>query len=100
MSRTIFIVRCGALDTSGATKYGEAGHLFDRNPSLHAPTRFRERLYVRLSEVEYDPESDYLVISGPLAHITLAVAHITRRFGAIKLLIFNAQDSSYFPLAV
>jgi len=52
-------------------------------------------LITGLERAGYDPEEDFLCMTGHALAVTLLVAAATQRFPKVKLLLFDAASSEY-----
>lgn len=89
----VFVLEPTMHDASGASQFGEITMVFEHQRD-HPPTfsqGFRISLMKRLHELSFDPDEDYLVITGQLVALTIAIAAMVAKYGAIRTLCFNAH---------
>ncbi len=81
-------------DYSAAKKYGPLVPLTEGPVSPFATDRLLERVHERLAA--FGPE-DYLLVSGHLLMNGVVIGYLARRFGWLRLLVFNGRTREYVP---
>ena len=85
------------IDISTAAAHGEIVFLFNRGdgkPNIF-DDRFQDVIDKRLTEIRYNPDIDYIVISGQMIAIVTMVGLLTAAYGEIRVLVFSAGDRKY-----
>lgn len=103
MSRA-FIVEQPRLDVSGAERFGKLSVLFRAGryrPSVWEPA-FAQAIVGRLREERFDPESDYIVLTGQQLLLVGLVAAVVAAYGKFTALAFNAHGNvrDYEPITM
>lgn len=94
MSRS-FLVEETTLDVSGAKQHGRLVLLFPPGryrPSVWEPT-FAQAAISRLEAEGFDPEHDFIVLTGQQLTLVALVAAVVARYGKFRALAFNAHGS-------
>ena len=94
MNPRAFLLEDTAHDVTGATSYGTIQTLFTSNvkrPSIWTDA-YSDAILARLREVQFDPDKDFIIISGPLIGLTILAAAISYEYGSFRGLAFNAHD--------
>lgn len=95
MPRVILVERNERYDVSSATTFGEILYLCDRpvNPfnTVGAVELFQERLV----QMEYDPEVDYLCMTGQSLTVAMLLGVAVKLYGRVRLLMFHAREREY-----
>lgn len=99
-----FVIEDTTLDVSRAGDFGDVTVLFKRGyprPSLWESS-YADVLVARLKEMTYDPDEDYIVLSGQMMALVVSVAAIVAAYGKFKALAFNAHNSvrDYEPITM
>jgi len=82
------------FDVSGAKKFGEVVHLLDfANP--FNTTSVAEKLVESLEENNFNPEKDYLCMTGSPLVLAILLAVAFEKYGTIRMLMFDAKESNY-----
>lgn len=99
-----FLLEETDLDTTGASAFGNVEVLFTQavyRPSIWSD-EFAERVLERLKEVRFDPEHDYIVLTGQVVPLVKATTAIIEAYGYCKALAFDTRDRSrrYEPVSL
>ena len=99
MTARVFQVReSNRFDVTPAEEYGELSVLLKSSDcSPFNPDRFGRGLRDRLDQVEYDPNRDYIILSGDMLDLIFTIGFLKSEYEHVKVLIFNARDNAYFP---
>lgn len=85
-------------DWSDARRYGRPVFMTEgRGISLDGSgiDAARARMEEQLAAFRFDPEIDFVVLSGPILHLCILVALVARMHCAFRVLIFDANTSRY-----
>ena len=83
-------------DLSSAESYGNLWFIFDRPPSPFRVDDLVSGVLQRLSEIDYDPEEDFIVLTGPPDRLATLMGTICSHYdGPFKILIFDATTHKY-----
>ena len=89
----VYVLNKGYHNYAEAGKYGKSVfvtegpvHVFKVDALLHT---------LKTSLVNYCPETDYLLLSGPVILSVLSVSVLLKRFESINLLLFDAKNQNY-----
>jgi hypothetical protein len=96
MPRSFVLEPCKP-DVSAAEKYGKVTYVFGpeyRRCSIWDDA-FPATVMLRLRELGYNPEEDYLVIAGHVVPLVQAVVTCIVEWGHINVLFFSATDRDY-----
>jgi len=89
----VYIVNEGGHDYSAASSFGELKILTKGNLPVFSLDRIRERIKRGLKQ--FDPEKDFILLSGSLVPNVITVSLLVKKFGQIKILIFDAKKGNY-----
>jgi hypothetical protein len=96
---TVHVVNWNAgHDYQPAERYGELVKLTEGQVSIFATDRLLERLARGL--VAFDPQQDYLLLSGNMVVNALALMLLAWRFPRLRLLVFDNRRDVYVPRTV
>lgn len=101
MPSVIFLEK-PAVALANAWSFGEVKVLYPTNkqrPSFFDPV-YALDLLERLEEIEYNPEIDYIAVTGSIAQIVISTLHLMVHCGTINLLVFNAARQCYVSVKV
>ncbi|UOF80080.1 hypothetical protein [Caudoviricetes sp.] len=99
--KRVFVVTTNTkVDLEPARKKGSVIVLFDRSAGVDLgspfdPEKICKSIRKRLSDLKYDPSKDLVAIYGSFVYMTCLAGVLATDHGQIKVLIFNAADSSY-----
>lgn len=96
MSRVIAIEPCN-FDLTPAMVFGEVVFLFERTGERTSiwSEDFSSCVLDKLEEINYDPDIDFIVVSGAIVTLSLAIAVIAADYGVIKLLLYHSAEAGY-----
>ena len=86
------------LDTSGAAEFGDIVLIFgpeDRRCSIFDAAEFGNQVLVRLDEMQFNPEHDWLCVAGSMVTTVLVTAAALARYRRLRLLLYNATLGHY-----
>lgn len=95
MARAFFIVEPSGVSTEAAEKFGERVFLFTEFVNPFSVEKLMRETKERLELAEYDPDTDYIVLTGPCIHVSLFVGLVLLEWSRAKLLLFDAPNSDY-----
>lgn len=89
----------GRFNTEGAIAFGQVRHAsMPDGRSFFNTDAIMEWLGELLSE--FDPDTDFIAMTGQNVVVALAVAHVMADFGRVRLLLFDARTSKYVERTV
>lgn len=95
MSRVIFLSRTDK-DVSSAEDFGELVFLLNRVPNPFQITELIEEVVHRLDEIQFEPATDFIAMTGPPERLAVMFGVIANLFNVpLKMLIYDAQVSAY-----
>lgn len=96
-ARVFFLSNSTRFDTSSAEDYGIREWLFDREPNPFQTEAFRQEVTDRLVEVEFDPEIDFIALTGGSLQIALLLGFVMQayKYDEISVLLFDARIGKY-----
>lgn len=86
------------LNFQSAEQFGETVYLFnegDRRSSVFDSENYADDIAEALSRKEFNPNKDYICITGSIIPVTLVVATMIHLYGRVNALFFRANESSY-----
>ncbi len=84
-------------DVAAAATYGEVTYLYrtgEERPSLF-DERIRGSILMKLLDMGYDPDEDYIAATGSVAKVALMLGVAACRFEHTSILNFDARDRVY-----
>jgi hypothetical protein len=94
--RTVFLEPVAAnLDTSSARRFGLPIILFPDGLIEPIDSGFRAKVIDKLDAIGYNPETDYLVISGRLSKVCLAWATVADTYEGVAYLVYSERTKGY-----
>ena len=96
--RKCFVLGASKFDVSSAEKFGAVTHLDDRSmpPVFHKTLAAAWRK--RLEDEGYEPQQDFLILTGNLIVLTMVVAELVAVYGDTPVLAYCASTREYVPL--
>lgn len=95
--RRAFILEPTDYDTTAASRHGSIVRLFrsytEHMPATHA--EFAEDVTMKLRAYLFDPEVDYLVVTGRLHSMVGMVAAAIGEYGPVNVLLFDNDEKDY-----
>jgi hypothetical protein len=82
-------------DVSAAKPYGEIVHLLKRPMSPFNTTAIVEEFRAALEEHQFDPDVDYVCMTGSSLVVALLLATLSAEYERLHLLMFEATTSAY-----
>jgi hypothetical protein len=95
-SRVFFPARNDRYGTQPSLKFGTTVFLQDRR--IISPFRTQElidELYKRLLEERFDPDIDYVGLTGGHIMVSILLALVLSKYGRAKMLMWDASNSEY-----
>jgi hypothetical protein len=101
MNNRAFMVHPGRDDVSRAERFAEVRYLFrsdERRPSIWSD-EFQIEIVSRLEEFGYCPDSDYLLVTGHLATVTMFIGAVTGAWPDRRplALFYDKAQEDYVP---
>lgn len=99
MAATVFAMNYAGHNMTDAERFGRIVKLTTGNVDIFETDRLTFQLCEDLTENEYDPETDHLLLSGSPVITAIVVGLITRMYNpdVINLLLWRADDKLYVP---
>jgi hypothetical protein len=94
-----FLIEPTKVDTAQAEQFGEVVTLFPdgcRRSSIWSED-FASDVCHRLASAKFAPNRDYIIASGPMATVLIAILHVSDAWQPLRLLIWDAAAQSYQP---
>ncbi len=86
------------FDLTKARSFGNVVTLFETTRGkVFDVEQYARLLLGHLEAQQYDSKSDYLVMTGGLLPVGIALAVLTARFRQVKLLVWNTTRGEYVP---
>ncbi len=103
MSRA-FVLEQTIQSTRKAEKFGHVVLLYERmqdypNP-LRRPQDFQSILVCRLANEGFDPDEDFIVVTGRMTAVVILVAAVVAAFGSARLLLYEMDRGEYVEVPV
>ena len=99
MSKVFIIERPrNNIDVSDARKFGDIVYVFDhddRRCGVWQITLFGQTILRRLESLGFDPESDYVCVTGAMVTVLIAIVAVAQRYDEFNALLFNAVNNCY-----
>ena len=85
------------FDIKGIDAYGESVYLFDDIPRRPLKDQLLEcQIIDRLEGLGFDPESDFVVLSGAQLSVLILATTIVSYYGPVRMLAFDSVTQEYF----
>lgn len=95
-SRVFFASRNQRFDVTAAEPFGEIVYLFERDrPSPLRTQKVYDGILERMLSNDFDPNLDYIVLTGPNVYVAVLLAVAVAEFGGTKMLVFDAPNDRY-----
>lgn len=81
-----------------AERFGPVVCMFDEDgtrPSIWRTDALRKAICERLAELKYNPENDYIILTGQVILLTYFVSVVANEFGTYRALAYSAPDRGY-----
>lgn len=97
MTRAFAIQFNSRFNLKPAEKFGEVTYLYtDKVPPIVTPQVVVEEVIERLEHFSFDPDKDFVVLSGSTVNVVLFVAAAILAYEKIKLLIYDPKRNVYY----
>ena len=86
------------IDVSDAQKFGDIVYVFDyddRRCGVWQHVLFGQTILQRLESLGFDPESDYVCVTGAMVTVTIAIITIAQYYDEFNTLLFNSVNNCY-----
>lgn len=93
MMATVWIPKSAGHNFSAAGRFGNVRFIFSSSDSHFNPDLIEWRALSVLDE--FDPDSDYLLFSGPALLNAIVFHKLVEKHGTIKLLLFHSRENKY-----
>lgn len=94
----VFVLEPVKQRLDDAKRFGQLSYIFPRDAaraSIWDSDELANEILDILRRAEYDPQADYIVVTGHQIPLSIAVAAITAEYGEFQVLFFNATDHCY-----
>jgi hypothetical protein len=98
----VLILEPTIQDVGPASEHGEPVMLFSHqraHPPVFSPG-FHHAVMRRLEELEYDPESDLVVLTGATVAVAVLVAAIASSRGHLRVLVWDVKAGRYVEMSL
>ena len=95
VSPRCFLLEPTNFAVSTCEAFGELILLFDSQGSFWCIENFREHLLSRLKSLEYDPRTDFFLLTGRPTVLAIASAIIVQEYNGMKILVFSGSEKTY-----
>jgi len=96
--RAFIAAHSDRFDTARVADHAEVHYLFgpgESRPGALKLAKVYDQLCTRLQEREFDPESDFAVMTGPAIYVAAFMTAVIDLYGEGKFLCFHAGDETY-----
>lgn len=86
------------IDVSDARKFGDIVYVFnhdDRRCGVWQITLFGQTILKRLEFLKFNPETDYVCVTGAMLTVSIAIIVIAQCYDEFNTLLFNSVDNCY-----
>lgn len=99
MNSRVFVLEPTEFDITVASEWGEVVYLYQHHSRRPAPTTggFPRSVLLRMSELQFDPSTDLVVLSGQMIALVVLTATLVAEYGSIKCLRFSSTSDRYVP---
>lgn len=97
-----FMVGETKKDVSSASSFGTLTRIFGSKavvPSIWS-AGFQTVLLNELRNIDFDPAIDFIVVSGEMVAVSVALAAIAAEYGGVSLLCYDARSRNYTKVTV
>lgn len=94
-SKVFFVQGNMRFSTDLAKKFGEVHFFMERGHSPFNTKQVIDELTHRLSADDFDPELDYVALTGPSIAVSLMMLVLGSLYPRIQVLIFDARYEEY-----
>lgn len=97
MQPRVFVLQPGNKDFSGASRYGELVHVYDKNesrPSIWDSEYVSEALD-RLADAQYHPHVDFVLLAGHMVPTVLFCCALCNAYPAPQALCYDIVSGNY-----
>jgi hypothetical protein len=99
-----FLLEETDLDVTSASAFGAIEVLFSSNvprPSIWSDD-FEDRVLERLIEVRFNPDRDFIILTGQVVPLVRATTVVSEAYGHFKVLAFDTRDRArrYEPISL
>ena len=96
-SRVVFVHPNRRFNVEDARSFGRLVFLFENQRGIDHmnPGMVLRRLQEALDREDFDPENDFVAVTGSSVLLSLLMVVLGRRYGKIRLLIWDHRTESY-----
>lgn len=95
LSRVIMTGKGDKFEEGNISDFGERVILFPRQYRPFRTEEFLSTLRGRLSEIKYDPDTDYIAVTGNILVVTLVCTYLGLHYDNVKLLLWDRNMGEY-----
>lgn len=89
------------IDVSKAKSFGEVRVLFnDGDPSCFSSDAYVARLKERLHALDFNPNTDYFCLAGPVANTSFVLAALLREHKVVRVLLYSPGANGYLSRTI
>lgn len=103
MTRKVFVLfEDTKKDVSDAGRFGEITYVYPTNephPKVWTNS-FVQDMLKRLSDLQFNPEVDYVVVSGTVVPLVLLLTRLARDYQTLNMLLYDSSVDEYIHKAV
>lgn len=93
--RTFIFANNDRFNTDNVVGFGDRKYIFrDRRSPFNVDDIIID-VWAKLIEEKFDPENDFIVLTGPMISVAVLLIAISSRYPRFKLLMFDAAQSKY-----
>ena len=94
--RVFFVTHSQRFNTRSADRFGKAVFVMDDDTvSPFQTDRILRSIESRLQDEKFDPDNDFVALTGAHVFVALFLAHAVARYSSVKALLFDAKSSRY-----
>lgn len=95
-SRAFLLEPCEFI-VDDAARFGAVTRIFKHFTDHDLPVRpkFADQVLDRLGELNYNPDVDYIIVTGQLQSMVAMIAALVGEYGAVKTLVFDKTINGY-----
>lgn len=93
--RVFIVVRNSRFDVTPAEEFGRVEYVFDDDSVSPFSQSVTDDIARRLRDANFDPERDYIALTGPTIMVSLLVGVAMSSWPSIRTLLFDARKEGY-----
>jgi hypothetical protein len=99
----VFLVEGTKHETKTLEKFGSLIQVFGthrRRSSMWDPVFRNEEIAGALAFYGYDPQVDFIAVTGPVNIVAMAIGSLVAQEGAIKTLMYNSVEQAFVEVVL